>query len=449
MRMKWGGWLYRCLLPALLLLISLLPVASATAAGANPAEHVVWVVVRGEIDQGQSALVKRAIEQAEQKQAKAIVIEMDTFGGLVDAAVSIRDLLIAQERPTVCFVRNRAWSAGALIAMANQHILMAPGSSIGAAEPIPATEKTIAAVKAEFAATAAKTGRNQRVAEAMVDKTLGFEPFAKPGQILALTGEQALSVGYATAIVADREQLLEKLGWQAVAVEEFNLTLAERGVAILSDPAVKSVLLSLIVLALMAEVKMAGSGVGIGIAVLGAALLFGSEWISGTGGWLQVLLFLAGVILLGIEALVPGFGFFGISGILCLTASFFFVLGGDTQAVLWMAFSVALAISLFLVLMRYLPKSSLWDRFVLRDVEGRREGFSSANDHRELIGKTGVVVSKLRPAGVVELDKQKYDVVSEGEFVEPGTLVQVVGVEGVRIVVRAVRTEDWLKQEEE
>ncbi len=445
MRVKRNGWLRNCFLPVLLFLISVLPAASAAAAGENPSDSIVWVVVRGEIDQGQAALVKRAIEQADQKQARAIVIEMDTFGGLVDAAVSIRDLLIAQQRPTVCYVRNRAWSAGALIAMASQHIFMAPGSSIGAAEPIPATEKTIAAVKAEFAATAAKTGRNQRVAEAMVDKTLGFEPYAKPGQILALTDEQAISVGYAAAIVADRGQLLGKMGWQDVSVDEFNLTLAERGVALLSDPAVKSILLSLIVLALMAEVKMAGSGVGIGIAFLGAALLFGSEWISGTGGWLEMLLFLAGVILLGIEAIVPGFGFFGVSGIVCLTASFFFILGGNAQAVLWMAFSVGLAIILFLVLMRYLPKSSLWDRFVLREVEGQREGFSSANDHRHLIGKTGVVVSKLRPAGVVELDNQKYDVVSEGEFVEAGTLVQVVSVEGVRIVVRAVRTEEWLK----
>ena len=440
MRAKMSRWMSAFVLAAVMLLLNMSPGVSAVAPDAAQAnEQVVWVVVRGEIDHGQAALVKRALAQADKDRAKAVVIEMDTFGGLVDAAVSIRDLLIEEQRPTVCFVRNRAWSAGALIAMANQHIFMAPGSSIGAAEPIPATEKIIAAVKAEFSATASKTGRNPRIAEAMVDKTLGFEPYAKAGQILALTDEQAVAVGYAAAVAAERGQVLEKMGLQNAAVQEFNLSLAERGISILADPAVKSVLLSLIVLALMAEVKMAGSGIGVGLAFLGAVLFFGGQWFGGLTGWLEIVLFFVGLLLLGIEALVPGFGFFGISGITCIIASFFFVLGGDAQAVMWMAVSVGLAIALFLLLIRFLPKSNLWDRFVLRDVEGRREGFRSGNDHRELVGKTGLVVAKLRPAGVVALDDVKYDVVSEGEFVEPGTAVQVVRVEGARIIVRVMQ----------
>ena len=435
------------LLSALLILILSFPGLAAADNGPEAAP-VVWVTVRGEIDQGQAALVKRGAEEADKRQARALVIEMDTFGGLVDSAVSIRDIIISADRPTICFVHNRAWSAGALIAMANQYIFMAPGSSMGAAEPIPATEKIIAAVKAEFSATAAKTGRNPRVAEAMVDKTMGFEPYAKPGQILALTGEQAVQVGYAAAIATQRSEVLEKMGWRDAPIQEVNLSLAERSLSIFADPAVKSVLLSLIVLALLAEIKMAGSGIGAGIAFVGAALFFGGQWLGGLTGWVEVALFFAGMLLVGIELMVPGFGIFGVSGILCISASIFFVLGGDAQAVKWMAFSVGLSLLLFLLLLRYLPKSNLWGRFVLKNVEGRQEGFRSGRDHQALLGRIGVVVTKLRPAGVIAIDEVKYDVVSEAEFIEQGTPVQVVGVEGVRIVVRSIRTTSDTNKEE-
>ena len=435
------------LLSAVLILILSFPGLAAADNGPEAAP-VVWVTVRGEIDQGQAALVKRGAEEADKRQARALVIEMDTFGGLVDSAVSIRDIIISADRPTICFVHNRAWSAGALIAMANQTIFMAPGSSMGAAEPIPATEKIIAAVKAEFSATAAKTGRNPRVAEAMVDKTMGFEPYAKPGQILALTGEQAVQVGYAAAIATQRSEVLEKMGWRDAPIQEVNLSLAERSLSIFADPAVKSVLLSLIVLALLAEIKMAGSGIGAGIAFVGAALFFGGQWLGGLTGWVEVALFFAGMLLVGIELMVPGFGIFGVSGILCISASIFFVLGGDAQAVKWMAFSVGLSLLLFLLLLRYLPKSNLWGRFVLKNVEGRQEGFRSGRDHQALLGRIGVVVTKLRPAGVIAIDEVKYDVVSEAEFIEQGTPVQVVGVEGVRIVVRSIRTTSDTNKEE-
>lgn len=446
LRKKQVGFRVSLYLIALFLL--LVPTAVLAAPAGGQEAPVIWVVVKGEIDQGQTALVKRAAEMAEREQAQGLVIEMDTFGGLVDAAVSIRDLIINEERPTVCFVHNRAWSAGALIAMAHRQIFMAPGSTVGAAEPIPATEKYIAAVKAEFSATAARTGRDPRVAEAMVDKTLGFEPYAKPGQILALTGEQAVKTGYAAAVTADRNEVAAKMGWQNAPVREVALSMTDRGVAMMAEPAVKSIFVALIVLALLSEIKMGGSGIGAGIAVIGAALFFGGQWLSGLTGWLEMALFFSGMLLLGIEALVPGFGIFGVSGILCMLASLFFVLGGDAPAVKWLAFSVGLALALFLLILRYLPSSSLWGRFVLKDVEGRKEGFRSGANHQELLGKTGVVVTKLRPAGVIVLDESKYDVVSEGEFVEVGTAVLVVKVEGARIVVRAASAATVQKEEE-
>ena len=152
---------------------------------------VSLVQVQGEINGVQAAKLSRAIENAEATGQEAVLLEIDTFGGQVDAAVRMRDRLLRSQVPVFCYVQPRAWSAGALIALACDRIYMAPGSSIGAAEPIPATEKNIAALKAEFAATAGQRNRNAQAAAAMVDNTLGYAPYAAPGQILALTSLQA------------------------------------------------------------------------------------------------------------------------------------------------------------------------------------------------------------------------------------------------------------------
>ena len=143
--------------------------AAGLSVGSAAAAPVVVVGIRGEIDAGQTALIFKAINEATAKKAGALLVEIETFGGQVDAAVKIRDMISDSKLKTICYVKNRAWSAGALVAISHRHIAIAPGGTIGAAEPIPTTEKTVAAVRAEFAATAAKMGRNPRVAEAMVD----------------------------------------------------------------------------------------------------------------------------------------------------------------------------------------------------------------------------------------------------------------------------------------
>ncbi|HAK74676.1 MAG TPA: hypothetical protein DCP36_16020, partial [Sporomusaceae bacterium] len=193
----------------------------STTAAEQPASSVVAVTIKGEIDGGQSALLHRAFQEAQKNNAQAMLIELDTFGGLVDAAVQMRDLIIDSPIPTICYIKNRAWSAGALIALAHQSIAIAPGGSIGAAEPIPTTEKTVAALKAEFAATANKTGRNPRVAEAMVDKSLGLPGYAEPGQILALTDYQAKEVGFADFVAVDRAAVLTQYGFAGATVIEY------------------------------------------------------------------------------------------------------------------------------------------------------------------------------------------------------------------------------------
>lgn len=402
-------------------------------------ERSVTVInIKGEIDGGQAALVKRAVADAEAGKSSAIIMEIDTFGGQVDAAVKIRDIISRTPVKTIAYIKNRAWSAGALIAIAHEHIAIAPGGSIGAAEPIPTTEKTIAAVKAEFAATANQKKRNVKVAEAMVDKTLGFPGYANPGQILALADFQAIEVGYADLTAPDRQAVLAHYALSDHTLAEYEMGTQEKIAGWLSDPTLKSLLLSLMFLAIFTEIKTAGMGVAGAIGILAALLFFGSQWLTGVAGWFEIVLFTVGILLIIIELYVPGFGFWGISGTICIMASLFLTLGGDLPAVSLLAGSIALSIIIFLLMLRFLPSSKLWHRLVLTEGSPLQFASSAKQDHSPYLGKEGVTQTKLRPAGIVIIEGATLNVVSEGQYIEPGTTVKVVSIEGSRIVVQKV-----------
>lgn len=397
---------------------------------------VLLVQVQGEIDGVQAAKLSRAIENAETTGQEAVLLEIDTFGGQVDAAVRMRDRLLRAQVPVICYVQPRAWSAGALIALACERVYMAPGSSIGAAEPIPATEKNIAALKAEFAATAGQRNRNAQAAAAMVDKTMGYVPYAAPGQILALTSIQAKEAGLADGVAASREEVLRLSGLAGSAVQTRQEQWQDGLAAFLAHPLVKSLLVAVLFLAVMTEIKTAGAGVA-GMVGLGAAvLLFGEPWFSGSGLGLAAWLFAGGVLCLLIELVVPGFGLFGVLGIGGILGGVFLALGGDGAAVGWMALSLLIASVLFWWLVKRLPSSPLGRRLILRDAETSDAGFMTQAVRKELLGKVGTVVTPLRLAGTVRLENELLDVVSEGEFLPVGCKVVVSQLRGATIVVR-------------
>lgn len=423
------------LLLSFLLVLFVYPVHAAETQG-----PVVLITIKGEINNGQAALVRRALTDAKIKGASAVVMEIDTFGGLVDAATQIRDMIIEVSVPTICHIKNRAWSAGALIAISHQHIIIAPGGSIGAAEPIPTTEKTVAALKAEFAATANKKGRNPAVAEAMVDKSLGFAGYAEPGKILALTDYQAVKVGYADAVLAEREQVLAHLGLAGAQVLEYTPGWTERFAGVLSDPTVKSLLLSVIFLAILAEIKTAGMGVAAMIGLAAAALFFGSQWLTGVAGLIEILLFVSGLVLIALEFYTPGMTVFGLTGVICIFTSIFLTLGANLVAVNILAGSLVIAIVVFLLILRRLPASTFWNRIVLKDAERTESGYVSNADYSSLIGKEGTALTVLRPSGTAVIEGKHLDVVSEGQYIEAGAVIVVLTVSGGRIVVRPGKT---------
>lgn len=403
--------------------------------------QVTVIRINGEIDASQLALVHRAFAEAADKHSEAVLVEMDTFGGLVDSATKIRDIISESPVPTICFVKNRAWSAGALIALAHEHIVMAPGGSIGAAEPIPTTEKTVAALKAEFSATAGRTGRDANAAAAMVDKSLGYGKYAKPGEILAFTDKQAVEAGFAEAVLPDRQAVLNQYGLGQDTVELYEMSVTETAIGYLANPIVKSFLVTLIFLAILTEIKTAGLGIAALMGLIAAAVLIGSQMLIGATGWLAALLFFGGAALIVMEMFVPGSAIFGISGMLMMFGGLFLVLGGDSSAVQYLAVSLILAMVIFAFIAKKLPTSKLWSKFVLKNQAKTDLGFTSAIDYSALVGKAGIALTQLRPSGTAVIDGKQVDVVSEGQYIAANAKIIVVSVFGRRIVVELEKTD--------
>lgn len=420
-----------------LVLLCFLTAPLFTAAQAVDSEKVYVIHIKGEIDAEKASLMRRAAAEIEKKGAKAVLVELETFGGRVDAAVEIRDI-ISNLPNTICYIKNRAWSAGALIAIAHKHIIIAPGGSIGAAEPIPATEKTIAALKAEFAATANKTGRNADIAKAMVDKSLGVPGYAEPGQILALADYQAVKLGYAEIVAPDMAAVLDQYGLTGADIEDFQVDWEDKAAGWLANDAIKAILLAVIFLAFFTEVKTAGLGIAGLFGVMAAILFFAGQYLNGTAGWLEIIFFLAGIMLLVMEILIPGFGVWGIAGIGCIITSFFLALGGNSAALGIMAAGLLLAVLVFSVILKRLPANRLWNKLILKDEETSAAGFTSTQNYEKYVGMSGVTITLLRPAGLAQIGGEQLDVVSEGKYIKAGTKVKVVKVTGSRIVVKTV-----------
>ncbi|MBV8355359.1 MAG: ATP-dependent Clp protease proteolytic subunit, partial [Candidatus Eremiobacteraeota bacterium] len=251
-------------------------VGAQTPAGGE----VVVIPIEGTIDAGMEHLVRRAVAQAHDDRAKAILLDVNTFGGLVDAATNIRDALFASDVPVYAYVSKRAWSAGALVTLSARKIVMAPGSSIGAAEPIPKTPKTVSALRAEFESTAQREGRDPRIAAGMVDASLVVPGYKSAGAILSLTAQEAKGAHFADAVAASEDEAQADLGLRGARLVSPQYTLGEQVARFATNPEVSGLLLSLGFLGLLIEMQtLHGIAGAIGVGAL--ALFFGTHVYAG------------------------------------------------------------------------------------------------------------------------------------------------------------------------
>jgi membrane-bound serine protease (ClpP class) len=420
---------------------------------------VVYVApIEGVIDLGLAPFVQRVLKEAANANASAVILEINTFGGRVDAAVLIRDALLNAKIPTVAFINKRAISAGALIALATEKIVIGQGGTIGAATPVqmgqpgapaqPVEEKTVSYVRKEFRATAEARKRPPLIAEAMVDADVEIPGVIEKGKLLTLTTEEALKNKIADALADTIEEVLKHLGVPEAELRRVSPNWAENLVRFLTHPIVSSLLITIGMLGIILEIRTPGFGVPGVLGISSIALFFWGHWLVQLAGWEELLLFGTGLVLLFLEMFViPGFGVAGVAGIGALLAglSLSLIGGGATwdfivKAVGRVIFSLLLALIGSLILLRFLPRLPFGKRLILETGLGAGEGYASPPEtDRRWLGKQGIAISPLRPSGVVDVDGERVDVVSDGEFIEPGAGIVVSRVDGNRIVVRRRR----------
>lgn len=406
--------------------------------------------IHGTIDMGLAPYVRRALGDAKKAGAAFAILDINTPGGRVDAAWEIVDAV--QESPvTVYAYVDRAISAGAMIALAANAIYTRPGASIGAATPVSLTgekapEKVVSVMRSEFRALAEARGLDPKIAEAMVDEEVDIPGLKEKGKLLTLTSEEALRVGYSKGEFESLESLLAQLGAGDAEVIAPGENWAERVVRFLTHPVVSSLLLTLGFLGLLFELQTPTFGVAGITGLILLSLFFGAHLIVGLAGWEEVLLLLAGLILLAVEIFViPGFGITGVLGIIAIGAAIFLALLGrfpSVNDITRAAATLGVALLIFMTtayyFVRHLPWSKRLGGIFLREAEARAVGYISAEPRADLVGKIGVAVTDLRPAGIGLFDGERVDVISEGGYVKAGARIKVLRSEGYRHVVRPV-----------
>ena len=435
---------------------------------------VVVVPLRGEISPSLLMFLRRAEKVAESSGASAIIFEMNTYGGRLDSAEEITSALNRATIPTYTFINSNAGSAGSLIALATQHIYMAPVSAIGAAAPVLPTgedlpltqrEKTISYWSALIRSSAMKNGHNPDVGEAFMNRDkevkIGDRVVHAKGTLLTLNAQEAtekingkplLADGIADSIV----DLIQKAGLKGKAV-----SLGPTGFEQLAFwiTALAPLLLLGGIIGAYLEFKIPGASLPGIISAICFALFFLGHYLAGLAGWEVVGLFVLGVVLVIIEILFFAHStiVFGVVGVFLILASLFWAMidryPGETFFPTGHALAVPL-LNLFLALIgaaiviallaRYLPRTSIYRRFALMtsnppgpSLAGIPREFATAMDL--LPGTEGISLSILRPSGKARFLDQIVDVITQGEFIPPNTSVTVVRRDGMRVVVRAAR----------
>jgi membrane-bound serine protease (ClpP class) len=412
--------------------------------------------IESEIDLGLAPYITRVVDEANQANADAIIFKINTLGGRVDAAVQIVDAITSSRVLTIAFIDHRAISAGAFIALANKKIAMVPAGTIGAATVVNAQgekvgEKYQSFMRGQMRSVAEKNGRPVNICQGMVDERIVVPGLVDSTQLITLTTDEALKYGIADTLVNNLDDVLKAFNLSGAKVIDVHTNWAEETVKFLNNPVVSTILIMVGVFGLFAEIKHPGFGLP-GIAgIIALLLFFGSSYILDLASILDIILFAAGIILLLLEIFViPGFGVTGILGIICIIASLFLALIGggnlpfwDTNqisiAIIQLASALAAALVLLIFLARFLPKSTIFNRLVLSHEENSDKGFVSSKPLSELIGKEGRALTTLRPAGMADFNGAKIDVVADGDYVQQGSRLKVLRVEGSKVVVREIK----------
>ncbi|MGY8781956.1 MAG: NfeD family protein [Fidelibacterota bacterium] len=427
-------------------------------------EIIYTVPIEGTIDLGLPPFIKRVISQAESDNAKAIIFDINTFGGRVDAATQIKDAILSSKVMTIAYINRRAISAGALISLSCEKIYMTEGGLIGAATAVDmsgkkGSEKVISFMREEMASTAEKTGRSKEIARGMVDEELTFTHLLlngdslmvndiegrKEGKLISLTTEQAIKYKIADGKAGTITELIEVLGYSESEIIENRENWSEKIVRFLTDPVVASLLTTFGFLGILFELQSPGWGIPGIVGLICLVLSLSASYIAQLATMSDMLFIITGLGLIMLEAfIIPGFGIVGISGIGVMLYGLYLLLIPDIpvgEEVLGQAMDgfliglIGAVIGLYL-LIRVLLKTNFWKQLTSPENQIKERVDKNLLDWESFIGEVGSSETDLHPSGWVKIKGKRVFVVSEGDFVEKGEDVKVLSADGNRILVR-------------
>ena len=431
------------------------------------AEPIVYrVPIQGTIDLGLPPFIERTIAAAEEEEAAAIIFDIDTFGGRVDAATQIKDAILGSKVLTVAFINRRAISAGALISLSCEKIYMTGGGTIGAATAVDmqgkkASEKVISYMREEMASTAEKRDRNTTIATGMVDEELSFTHLVisgdsvevtdlegrKEGKLITLTTEKALKYKIADGEEDTFEEVLSALGISNATIRSAKENWSENFVRFLTNPVVASLLTTFGFLGILFELQSPGWGIPGTFGAVCLALSLGASYIVRLATMTDFLIIFVGVLLLLVEVLlIPGFGLAGLSGIGIILWGLYELLlpdvpvGQEIHSMVLTGFTIGIigGIIGFILLFKLMTKTEFWQKLTSPNVQEKEKGYSSSIGLEDLTGEEGITDTDLRPSGWVNVGDQRIFVVTEGSYINKNEKVKILSVDGNRVVVRKI-----------
>ncbi len=418
-----------------------------------------FLIYKYDIKQNIAAPVRhrtqRAFEEADTLNADFVLIHMNTYGGMVDAADSIRTRILQSRIPVIVYIDNNAASAGALISIAADRIYMRPGGNIGAATVVDQTGEVVpdkyqSYMRSMMRSTAEAKGRDPQIAQAMVDPSIEIEGVIEAGKVLTFTASEAMRWGFSEGMADNIEQLMEVAGIEHYEIIEQQLTFLDRIILFLISPIVSGILIMLILGGIYFELQTPGIGLPLLAAMSAALLYFAPLYLEGLASHYEIALFILGLILIAVELFaIPGFGVTGVLGAIFMISGLALAMVGNigfdftgvpfTEVlvaflIVIIAFFISLSGSFYLG--QKLFSTNRFGELALSTVQESSSGYTSANATiKTMVGKTGVAFTMLRPSGKVEIDDDIYDATALTGFVDKGESVKVVKYETSQVFV--------------
>lgn len=425
--------------------------AACVAAHAADSLNVFYRIrLDQDIDPSAQRLVVLGLEKAAEADADYVLLDLDTYGGAVDAADSIRSAILRYDRPVIAFVNMQAASAGALISIACDSIYMKTGSSIGAATVVDQSgavmpDKYQSFMRGMMRSTATATGRDPKIAESMVSAD----------SVLSLTPHEAIEVGYCEGICESAEEVARLVsGEKGYTMKNMDddMTFVDWMIQFLLNPVLQSIFMMMIIGGIFVEIRTPGIGLPLITAIVGAVLYFAPAYMGHLAEHWEILLFVIGLVLVAVEIFViPGFGVCGIAGIILIIASLALAMVDNgvfrewdgslnlqplikPLAIVVTSFAAAIGGSMWLVSKLFASRS--FDYIALRQEMKKDEGFTGVVSGLEgLVGHTVTVFSDMRPGGKVQAEDGRIHeaTLKFGGFAAKGTRLKVMSTEQGRL----------------